>query len=60
MNKKHEKTLLKPTEAACQLSISARTLWQLTRDGEIPCVRINSMVRYDQDDITAYIDRKKN
>ena len=59
MNKTDEKPLLKPQEAACRLAISLRTLWQLTQDGEIPCVRIKRLVRYDPADITAYIGRQK-
>jgi excisionase family DNA binding protein len=59
MNNKYEKILLKPQEAAYQLAISQRTLWQLTKDGQIPCVRIKQMVRYDQEDITTYINSKK-
>lgn len=31
---------LRPREAAKALSISPRHLWQLTKDGHIPCVRV--------------------
>ena len=31
---------LRPREAAKALGISARYLWQLTKDGRIPCVRV--------------------
>jgi hypothetical protein len=31
---------LRPFEAARVLSISPRLLWQLTKDGHIPCVRV--------------------
>lgn len=31
---------LRPREAAKALNISSRHLWQLTKDGHIPCVRI--------------------
>ncbi len=31
---------LRPREAAKSLGISPRHLWQLTRDGLIPCVRL--------------------
>ena len=30
---------LRPREAAKALGISPRTLWQLTKDGKVPCVR---------------------
>jgi excisionase family DNA binding protein len=33
---------LRPREAARALGISERTLWQLTRDGRVPCVRLGS------------------
>ena len=33
---------LRPHAAAKALSISERTLWQLTHDGHIPCVRVGN------------------
>ena len=36
---------LRPREAARALGISPRLLWQLTRDGCIPCVRVGSGTR---------------
>jgi excisionase family DNA binding protein len=33
---------LRPREAAKALGISPRLLWQLTKDGHIPCVRLGS------------------
>ena len=33
---------LRPLEAAKALNISARLLWQLTKDGHIPCVRVGT------------------
>lgn len=36
---------LRPREAAKALGISARHLWQLTKDGLIPCVRVGSGTR---------------
>jgi excisionase family DNA binding protein len=51
--------LLKPREAAQALSISARTLWTLTRRGEVPCVRIGRAVRYAPADLRAWIDAQK-
>jgi excisionase family DNA binding protein len=33
---------LRPREAARALGISARHLWQLTKDGCVPCVRVGS------------------
>ena len=36
---------LRPREAAKALGISPRLLWQLTKDGHIPCVRVGSGTR---------------
>ena len=33
---------LRPREAAKALGISARLLWQLTKDGHVPCVRVGA------------------
>src|SRR6266851_8989231 len=33
---------LRPREAAKALGISPRLLWQLTKDGHVPCVRVRS------------------
>ena len=46
-------------EAAQALSISERTLWSLTHDGKIPCVRIGRAVRYDLADIRSWIESQK-
>ena len=33
---------LRPRDAAKALGISARLLWQLTKDGHVPCVRVGT------------------
>jgi excisionase family DNA binding protein len=33
---------LRPRDAAKALAISPRHLWQLTKDGHIPCVRVGT------------------
>ena len=33
---------LRPREAAKALGISPRLLWQLTKHGQVPCVRVGS------------------
>ncbi|MCX5673441.1 MAG: helix-turn-helix domain-containing protein [Planctomycetota bacterium] len=38
--------LLDPLEAAAALKISPRTLWRLTKAGEIPYIRIGRQTRY--------------
>lgn len=37
------------------LSISERTLWQLTRDGRISAVRFGRTVRYQVPDLLAFV-----
>jgi excisionase family DNA binding protein len=44
-------------ETARLLGISERTLWALTRRGEVPAVRIGRAVRYDRRDLIEYVDR---
>ncbi|MCC6907051.1 MAG: helix-turn-helix domain-containing protein [Phycisphaerales bacterium] len=45
--------------AAESLSISIRTLANLTAAGELPCVRIGRAVRYDVADLRAFIEARK-
>ncbi len=52
--------LLKPPEAAKALAISERKLWDLTKRGEIPCVRIDRCVRYDQRDLATWIESHRH
>ena len=53
---------LRPREAAKALSISPRLLWQLTKDGHIPCVRVGSgkrrTVLYPLADLQAWLTRQ--
>jgi excisionase family DNA binding protein len=53
---------LRPREAAKALSISPRLLWQLTKDGHIPCVRVGSgkrrTVLYPLADLHAWLTRQ--
>lgn len=51
--------LLKPIEAANALAISPRKLWELTATREIQCIRIGRAVRYDPDDLRAWIEYQK-
>jgi len=50
---------LRPREAAKALRISPRTLWQMTRDGVIPSVRLGDgkrkTVLYPVADLTAWL-----
>jgi excisionase family DNA binding protein len=53
---------LRPREAAKALGISPRLLWQLTKDGEVPCVRVGSgkrrTVLYPLADLQAFLTRR--
>jgi excisionase family DNA binding protein len=51
--------LVTPREAAALLSISERTLWSMTKTGEISVVRIGRTVRYDPHDLRRWIETKK-
>jgi len=53
------KLLLTAKEAARALAISERTLWSLTRNGDIPSVRFGRAVRYDPRDLDRWIERQK-
>jgi excisionase family DNA binding protein len=50
---------LRPREAAKALGISPRLLWQLTKDGHIPCVRVGNgkrrTVLYPLGDLQAWL-----
>lgn len=52
-----EPLLLRAREAAKCLQTSERTLWELTKQGQIKCVRLGKSVRYDRRDLLAWIDR---
>ena len=53
---------LRPREAAKALGISPRLLWQLTRDGIVPCVRVGKgrrkTVLYPVADLQAWLARE--
>ncbi len=55
---------LRPREAAKALGISPRLLWQLTKDGHIPCVRVGDgkrkTVLYPLADLQAWLSQKAN
>ena len=53
---------LRPREAAKALGISPRHLWQMTKDGKIPCVRIGGgkrkTVLYPFTELQAWLTRQ--
>jgi excisionase family DNA binding protein len=51
--------LWRPREAAEALKISERSLWDLTKRGQIPVVRLGRSVRYDPRDLAAWIEQQK-
>jgi excisionase family DNA binding protein len=51
--------LLTTRQAAQMLAIGERTLWELTRQKAIPCVRIGRAVRYSPLDLQAWIEAQK-
>jgi excisionase family DNA binding protein len=51
--------LLKPRGAARALAICDRKLWELTKRGEVPHVRIGRSVRYVPADLQAWIETQK-
>jgi predicted site-specific integrase-resolvase len=51
-----EPLLLRPSDAAKRLAISARTLWGLTKTGKIPVTRINRSLRYDPRVLQRWIE----
>ena len=48
--------LLDVHDTAEALSICERKLWELTNQGDIPCVRIGRRVLYDPRALRAWID----
>jgi excisionase family DNA binding protein len=51
--------LLTVRQAAQMLAIGERTLWELTRQHAIQCVRIGRAVRYSPLDLQAWIEAQK-
>ena len=51
--------LLTAKNAAAYLAISERKLWDMTKTGEIPAVRLGRAVRYDRQDLDAFIQQAK-
>ena len=48
---------LLPFEAAKFLRVSERTLWTLTKRGEIPCARVGISKRYSIDALERFMAR---
>jgi excisionase family DNA binding protein len=50
--------LLSTREAAQALSVCEKTLWTLTKNGEIPVIRMGRSVRYPLDGLRKWISEK--
>ena len=59
MIEEHGQLLWDVKTTAKSLGISPRTLWELTRRGEIPRMKVGRLVRYDPDDVRAWIKKQK-
>lgn len=46
-------------ETAQLLRISARTIWALTKRGQLRAVRLGRCVRYDERDVASFIEGSK-
>lgn len=51
--------LVSEREAGRLLGVTARTVYELRRTGEIPAVRIGSRVLYSRDDLAAFIANRR-
>ena len=49
--------LLSTREAAKALSVCEKTLWTLTKNGELPVIRIGRAVRYSIADLQNWIQK---
>jgi excisionase family DNA binding protein len=47
--------LVSTHEAARMLGVCTRTVWELTRAGELPCVRIGVRVLYSPDTLRRWV-----
>ena len=51
--------LLRPNDAAKALAISPRTLWALSKRGEIPHIRLGNCLRYDVETLREFLRQKQ-
>jgi excisionase family DNA binding protein len=47
--------LITNVEAAKLLRVSVRSLFDLTKRGEVPCIRLGRLVRYSPDELRRWI-----
>lgn len=53
------KLLLTRVEAAEALSLCEKTLYTLTKQGKLRAIRIGASVRYDLEDLRAFVNQQK-
>ena len=46
-------------QVAAMLGLCEKSVWQLSRDGKLPIVRILRAVRYSRDDVLALIEKAR-
>ncbi len=51
--------LLTADEIARVLSVSRKTIYKLTENGTLPCIRIGRAVRFDPADVEAFLQQAK-
>lgn len=51
--------LITSRDAAKYLCISERKLWDMSKTGEIPAIRLGRAVRYDKQDLDNFIVKAK-
>ena len=50
-------SLMTAEQTAMALGVSPRTVWTLTQESALACVRIGRRVLYDPADVRAFVDR---
>jgi excisionase family DNA binding protein len=56
---KRARLLLSPREAAAALGVSERTLWSLTKAGEVPSLKIGRLTKYRPEALAAWLAAKE-
>lgn len=54
---KTEALTVKSEEASKLLGVCPKTLWTLTKNGVIPCLKIGKSVRYSREKLIEYVNQ---
>lgn len=57
MANKTEALTLRSEEASKLLGVCTKTLWTLTKNGVIPCLKIGKSVRYSKEKLIEYVNQ---